>query len=141
MAPIMPKDAEKLYSLAELEGKVSPHQLQVKGALGLRAAALAYVRDVAALARYIGGVVEEPAGGGDWAVAKEVYPGIAIHFIFSGGDEEFPSSLRALYGGAKIDTIRGEELASITISAANQLLRFVRESNPDMRLPEVCYKV
>lgn len=141
MAPIMPKDAEKLYSLADLEGKVSPHQLQVKGALGIRAPALAYVRNVVALAEYIGGVVEETIGGGDWAVAKEVYPGIVIHFVFSSGDGEFPCSLRALYGGAKIDTIRGEELASITISAANQLLRFVRESNPGVSLPEVCYKV
>jgi len=137
----MPKDAKKLYSLADLEGKVSPHQLQVKGALGLRAPALAYVRDVDALAEYVGGIVEGLSGGNGWAVAKEFYPGIVIHFTFSAGDGEFPPSLQALYDGAKIDTIRGEELASITISAANQLLRFVRENNPDVRLPEVCYKV
>jgi hypothetical protein len=31
--------AIKLLSLADIEGKVSPHQMQVKGALKMRAAA------------------------------------------------------------------------------------------------------
>lgn len=137
----MQRYPHKLYSLADLEGKVSPHQMQVRGALKQRAAALGWVRDVNALADYLGGAVEEPAGGGDWAVSKEIYPGVVIHFIFTKGDGEFPAVLRALYGGAKIDTIKGDELASVTISAANQLLRFVRESNPGVELPEVCYKV
>lgn len=131
----------KLFSLADLEGKVSPHQLQVKGSLKMRAAALAYVKDVAALAEYLGGSVEEPVGEGDWAVSKEVYPGVVLHFIFTAGDSEFPASLRALYGGVKIDTVKGEELATVTVSAANQLVRFVRESNPGEKLPEVCYRV
>ena len=137
----MPKEDGKLYSLADLEGKVSPHQLQVRGALKMRAAALAWVKDVEALAAYLGGTVVEPAGGGDWAVSKELYPGVVVHFIFPRGDSEFPPVLRALYGGAKIDTVKGDELATVTISAANQLLRFVRESNPGVKLPEVCYKV
>jgi len=137
----MQKDGRKLFSLADLEGKVSPHQLQVKGALKMRAAALAYVKDVTALAGFIGGSAGDPAGGGDWAVSKEIYPGVVIHFVFTAGDSEFPPSLRALYGGAKINTVKGEELATITISAANQLLRFVRESNPGVQLPEVCYKI
>jgi hypothetical protein len=137
----MQKDGNKLFGLAELEGKVSPHQLQVKGALKMRAAALAWVKDVAALAKYIGGSVEEPVGGGNWAVSKEIYPGVVIHFVFTAGDSEFPASLRALYGGDKIGTVKGDELATVTISAANQLLRFVRESNPGVQLPAVCYKV
>ena len=135
------KERCRLFSLADLEGKVSPHQLQVKGALKMRAAALAYVKNVAALAEYIGGYVDEPVGGGDWAVAKEMYPGVVIYFVFTAGDSEFPASLRALYGGDKIGTVQGDELATITISAANQLLRFVRECNPGEKLPEVCYKV
>lgn len=138
---VMKRNSNKLYSLADLEGKVSPHQMQVRGALKQRAAALAWVKDVDALAAYIGGRAEEPAGGGDWAVSKELYPGVVIHFIFSKGDSEFPPVLRALYGGAKIETVKGEELATVTISAANQILRFVRESNPGVKLPEVCYRV
>lgn len=131
----------KLYSLADLEGKVSPHQLQVKGGLKMRAAALAYVRDVAELAAYLGGAVEDPSARGDWALSKEIYPGVLIHFIYSAADAEFPALLRAFYSGDKIDTVKGEELANVTLSAANQILRFIRENNPDVQLPAVCYKV
>jgi hypothetical protein len=131
----------KLLSLADIEGKVSPHQLQVKGALKMRAAALEYVKDVEALAGYIGGRVENPGIGEDWAVTKELYPGVTVHFIYNRADDEFPAGLRALYSGAKIKMIKGDELATISISIANQLLRHVREANPGVKLPEVCYKV
>ena len=131
----------KLLSLADIEGKVSPHQMQVKGALKMRAAALEYVKDVEALADYIGGRVENPGIGEDWAVAKELYPGVTVHFIYNRADDEFPARLRALYSGAKIRMIKGDELATITISLANQLLRYVREANPGVKLPEVCYRV
>jgi len=133
--------AIKLLSLADIEGKVSPHQLQVKGALKMRAAALEYVRDVQALADYLGGRVEKPAIGEDWAVSKELYPGVTMHFVYNRADDEFPASLRALYSGDKIRMIKGDELATVTISLANQILRYVREANPGVKLPEVCYKV
>ena len=131
----------KLLNLADIEGKVSPHQMQVKGALRMRAAALEYVRDVQALADYSGGRVEAPGVGEDWALCKELYPGVTVHFIFNRADDEFPVRLRALYSGAKIRMIKGDELASVTISLANQLLRYVREANPGADLPEVCYRV
>ena len=130
-----------LFSLADIEGKVSPHQMQVKGALRMRAAALEYVRDVKALVDYMGGRVEEPGIGEDWAVCKEIYPGVTVHFVFNRADDEFPARLRTLYGGDKIKMIKGDELATITISIANQLLRYVREANPGVKLPEICYKV
>jgi hypothetical protein len=131
----------KLLSLADIEGKVSPHQMQVKGALKMRAAALEYVKDVQALADYTGGRVEKPAIGEDWAVSKELYPGVTMHFVYNRADDEFPAGLRALYSGAKIRMIKGDELATVTISLANQMLRYVRETNPGVKLPEVCYKV
>ena len=130
-----------LFSLADIEGKVSPHQMQVKGALRMRAAALEYVRDVKALVDYMGGRVEEPGIGEDWAVCKEIYPGVTVHFVFNRADDEFPARLRTLYGGDKIKMIKGDELATITISIANQLLRYVREANPGVKLPGVCFKV
>ena len=133
--------AIKLFSLADIEGKVSPHQMQVKGALKMRAAALEYVKDVKALADYIGGQVESPGTVGEWAVSKELYPGVDVHLVFNRADDEFPARLRALYSGDKIRVIKGDELAPITISLANQLLRYVRETNPGVKLPEVCYKV
>ncbi len=131
----------KLLGLADIEGKVSPHQMQVKGALKMRAASLEYVRDVKALADYIGGRVEKPGIGEDWAVCKELYPGVTVHLVFNRADDEFPARLRALYSGDKIRMIKGDELATVAISLANQLLRYVREANPGVKLPEVCYKV
>ncbi len=137
----MNKHQDKLLSLADIEGKISPHQSQVKGGLKQRAPALELVQDVNALAAYLGGQVERPAIGGDWAVSKQPYPGVCIYFVFNKGDDEFPARLRSLYGGAKIRDIKGDELASITISMANQMVRYVREANPDKKLPEICNKV
>ena len=131
----------KLLSLADIEGKVSPHQMQVKGALKMRAASLEWVRDVGALADYLGGKVDSPGIGEDWAVSRELYPGVTIHLVFNRANDEFPAGLRALYSGDKINMIKGDELAAVTISLANQLLRYVREANRGVKLPEVCYKV
>jgi hypothetical protein len=137
----MEKTNIKLFNLAELEGKISPHQGQVKGGLRVRAAALEFVQDVEALARYLGGNVETLGIGEDWAVSKEFFPGAIVHFIFNKADDEYPAQFRALYSGERITTIHGDELATLTIYLSNQLLRYVRESNPDKKLPEVCYKV
>jgi hypothetical protein len=131
----------KLINLADIEGKVSPHAAQVRGALKMRAEALSYVKDVAELAAYLGGKVESLRIGEDWAISKEVFPGVVILFAFNEADDEFPARIRALYTGDKIRTIKGDELATITISCANQLLRYVRENTSGARLPMVCYKV
>jgi hypothetical protein len=131
----------RLFGLADIEGKTSPHQLQVKGALKMRAAPLEYVKDVAELAAFLGGSLVRPGIGEDWAVSKEVFPGVSVWFVFNRADDEFPARLRALYSGDKIRMIKGDELATITISLANQLLRYVREANPGVKLPEVCYRV
>jgi hypothetical protein len=133
--------AIKLLSLADIEGKTSPHQLQVNGALKMRAAPLEYVSDVEALTTFIGGSRERPGIGEDWAVSKEIYPGVLVCLVFNRADDEFPARLRALYSGDKIRMIKGDELATITVSLANHLLRYVREANPGMKLPEVCHRV
>ena len=137
----MDKHQDKLLSLADIEGKVSPHQSQVKGGLKQRAPALELMQDVKALAAYLGGQVEKPAIGEDWAVSKQPYPGVCIYFVFNKGDNEFPARLRALYSGDKVRDIKGEELATITISMANQMVRYVRDTNPDKKLPEICKRV
>jgi hypothetical protein len=131
----------QFLSLADIEGKVSPHQLQVNGSLKQRASALELVQDVTALAACLGGEVIRLDIGEDWAVAREIYPGVRIYFVFNRGDEEFPARLRSLYGGEKISSIKGDELATLTISMANQMVRHVREINPGIKLPEICYKV
>jgi len=132
---------KKFYSLADIEGKISPHQSQIKGALKQRVDALSYAGDVDAMSKYVGGWVEEVGGDGSWLIGKEIYPCVVIWLKFKPADNEFPASLNALYGGDKINSVRGEELATLTISMANQLLRFVRLYNPDIALPAICYKV
>lgn len=137
----MGKTNIKLFNLADIEGKISPHQGQLKGGLKMRAAALEFVDDIEALAQYLGGNVEKLGIGEDWAVSKEFFPGVLVHFIFNKSDSEFPAQLRALYSGQRVTMIHGDELANLTIFLANQLLRYVRESNPGRKLPEVCYRV
>lgn len=137
----MKKAGGRVFNLSEIEGKISPHQGQVKGGLKIRAAALEFVVDVGALAQYIGGNTENLDIGEDWAVSKEIYPGVAIHIAFNRADEEFPARLQALYSGERVKSVHGDELATLTISLANQLLRYVRDSNPGTKLPEVCYRV
>ena len=132
---------ERVFNLSELEGKISPHQGQVKGGLKIRAAALEFVADVNALAQYIGGNAGKLDIGEDWAVSKEIYPGVVIHLAFNKADEEFPARLQALYSGERVKSVHGDELATLTISLANQLLRYVRDNNTGMKLPEVCYRV
>jgi hypothetical protein len=132
---------KKLIGLQEIEGAVSPHQKQIDGALKARKEALEYVADVSKLADFIGGKVESLGMGEDWAVSKEIFPGVQVFFVFNRADDEFPSSLKVLFSGDRIKLMKGEDLAVFVIFYVNHMLRYVRDSNPGKRLPEVCYRV
>ncbi|HIE17898.1 MAG TPA: DUF3786 domain-containing protein [Dehalococcoidia bacterium] len=132
---------DKLVSLHQVEGVVSPHQRQVEGAVNARKEALEYVADVSKLAEFIGGKVESLGFGEDWAISKEVFPGVQVLFIFNHADEEFPSNLKVLFRGDRIKLMKGEDLAGFVILYLSHMLRYVRESNPGRKLPEVCYRV
>jgi hypothetical protein len=132
---------KKLISLREIEGAVSPHQRQVDTALKIRKEALEYVADVSGLAEFIGGRVESLEMGEDWAISKEIFPGVEVFFVFNRADEEFPSILKVLFSGHKIKLMRGEDLAGFVILYVIHMLRYVRDSNPGKQLPEVCYRV
>jgi len=134
------KDKE-LISLQEIEGAVSPHRRQMDTALQARQKALEYVDEVSKLAEFIGGRVESLGLHEDWTISKQIFPGVEIFFIFNHADEELPSSLRVLYSGNRIKLMKGDDLTGITIPHINHMLRYVREANPDKKLPEVCYKV
>jgi hypothetical protein len=131
----------KLISLREIEGVVSPHQTQLDRALKARQQALEYVVDVADLAEFIGGKVESPGLKEDWALSKDVFPGITAFFVYNRADDEFPGNLRVLFSGDRIELMSGEDLVGIVIAYVTHMLRYVRESNPDKKLPEVCYRV
>jgi hypothetical protein len=132
---------KKLIGLQEIEGAVSPHQKQIDTALKARKEALEYVTDVSKLAEFIGGKVESLGMGEGWAVSKEVFPGVEIFFIYNRADDEFQSNLKVLFSGGRIKLMKGEDLAVFVIFYVNHMLRYVKDSNPGKRLPEVCYRV
>jgi hypothetical protein len=132
---------KKLISLQQIEGAVSPHQRQIDHALRARKEALEYVTDVSELARFIGGKLESLGIGEDWAISKEIFPGVQVFFVFNRADDEFPSNLKVLFSGERIKMMRGEDLAGFVILYAIHMLRYVRDSNPDKKLPEICYRV
>ena len=130
---------KRLLSLKEIDGPLTPHDALVKREVEVRKEALAYVNDVPAMARYLGGEPEQLGISEDWAIRKDFFPGIEIHFIYTRADDEFPSSLRILYSGTNITKIRGEDLVELTVAGLNHMLRYVRETaeNP----PEICRRV
>jgi hypothetical protein len=130
---------KKLITLKEIEGSVSPHNGFVKREIDKRKEALGYVDNVSRLAEYIGGETVSLGRGEDWAIRKEIFPGIEILFVYNAPDEEFPSSLRVLYSGQRIKKIRGEDLAELTIACVNHMLRYVKETVKDP--PEICTRV
>ncbi|OGN91583.1 MAG: hypothetical protein A2Z75_00235 [Chloroflexi bacterium RBG_13_50_10] len=132
---------KKLISLQQIEGAVSPHQKQIDHALRARKEALEYVADVSKLAEFIGGKVESLGMGEDWAISKEVFPGVQVFFVFNRADDEFASNLKVLFSGDRIKMMKGEDLAGFVILYVIHMLRYVRDSNPDKKLPEVCYRV
>jgi hypothetical protein len=132
---------KKLISLQQIEGAISPHQKQIDMALKIRKEALEYVTDVSELARFIGGNAESLGIGEDWAISKEVFPGVQVFFVFNRADDEFASNLKVLFSGDRIKMMRGEDLAGFVILYAIHMLRYVRDSNPDKKLPEICYRV
>ena len=131
----------KLITLSQIEGADSPHQKQLQRALQARKEALEYVKDANKLAEFIGGRAEQLGLGEDWSVSKEIFPGVQVYFIFNRADAEFPANLRVLFSGDSIKMMRGEDLAGFVILILIHMLRFVRDTNPDTKLPEVCYRV
>jgi hypothetical protein len=117
----MIEDNQRLMSLSEIEGAVSPHQGFVEREMQRRKEALEYVDDVPRLAEYIGGEVEHQ-GTRNWTIKKEAFPGVNIHFAWEQRDEEFPSSLKVFYSGERVKMVSGENLASLVIAYANHIL-------------------
>ena len=131
----------KLLSLKEIEGADSPHQKQLDRAMKIRVPAFEFVRDVRALAEFVGGRAENAGLREDWAVSKEIYPGVIVHFLYYKADDEFPAVLKVLFSGDRLKMLSGEDLAGLTIACASHMIRYIRESNPNTQLPEVCYRM
>ena len=132
--------SEGLVTIKEIEGMDITHDSFLKGELARRKEPLDYLDDVAKLAEYIGGEPEEIKPG-DWAIGKEAFPGVMIHFVFQQGDEEMPSNLRVLFSIERAKNVPGEDLVELALAYANHMLRYIRDTNPDKELPRICYQV
>jgi len=121
----------KLLSITQIEGRIASHDAFLKRELDRRKPALDYVEDASSLAEYVGGSAEPLGSGEGWVIAKEMFPGVEIVLIYHRADDEFPSSLRALYAGDRIRDTKGLDLAELTIACVNQMLRYIRETVED----------
>lgn len=133
-------DTHNLVTIKEIEGVLATHDNYLKHEMAKRSEPFEYLDDVTKLAEYIGGVVESIKPG-DWAIGKELFPGVNVHFVYQHGDDEFPSNLRLLFNGDRAKAVPGEDLVGIVIGYVNHMLRYIRETNSDKQLPQVCYQV
>jgi len=130
-----------LIGLHEVNGSSGFHQRQVDGALKRRQKALEYVAEVHRLAEFMGGKVESLGLHEDWAISKEIFPGVQVFFIFNRANGETPSHLKVLYSGDRVRSVKSEDLSTVTIALANHMLRFVKTTSPSKDLPDICDKV
>ena len=130
-----------LIGLAEIEGAVSFHQREIDRALKPRLKALEYVAEASKLAEFIGGRVESLGLREDWTIAKSIFPGVEIFFVFNRANGETPPSFKVLYSGDRIKMMKGDDLARVALVCINQMLRFVKATNPGKHLPDICHKV
>ena len=131
----------ELKSLREIAGVTPAHYSFLKGETIKRKEALEHVTDVAGLAKHLGGSVEQLGLGEDWAIKKEIFPGVEIFFVYRAADEDFPSDFRILYKGDKITDVQGGDMVTLTIGCINHMLRYVREGESVGTIPQICYRV
>lgn len=131
---------EGLVTIKEIEGVIATHDMHLKGEMERRKEPLEYLDNVTKLAAYVGGMVEDIKPG-DWAIGKEAFPEVNLHFIYQHGDDEVSSNLRVLFSGDLVKTIPGEDLVAMAIAYTNHMLRYIRDTNIHEKLPHICYQV
>ena len=132
---------KNLISLKEIEGAIVSHDGFLKRAEEVRKEALEYVDDVSKLAEYIGAEAVHLGIGEDWAIKKQVFPGVEVNFVYNHPDTEFPGNLRVLFSGDRVRDVPGEDLSELAIASINHMLRYVRGIKPGDELPEICHRV
>lgn len=132
----------RYFTLKEIEGVGGTHDSYLKRTIAERVEALALIKNPEEVAEFIGGrVVSKINVRCDWAVEKDIFPGVKISFLFSQPDEEFGATLQALFSGERLDVMKGEDLAVLAIAVINQMLRYVRLKYPEEKLPPICLMV
>lgn len=130
-----------LIGLQEVNGASGFYQRKINGALKHRQKVLEYVAEVSKLAEFMGARVESLGLHEDWAISKEIFPGVQAFFIFNRANGTVSSRLKVLYSGEKIRSMKGEDLTAITIALVNHMLRYVKTTNPGKDLPDICNRV
>ena len=130
-----------LIGLQEVNGASGFHQRQVDSTLKHRQKALEYVAEVHKLAEFLGGNVESLGLREDWAISKEIFPGVQVFFVFYRANGQTPGSLKVLYSGERIRLMKSDDLVMLTTVMVNHMLRYVKTSNPSRDLAGICYKV
>ena len=131
---------DDLLDLKSIEGRFSPHDNFLKTQLERRKICLSLVEDPRAAADFIGGMVETPRSDEKWSISKELFPGIVVHILFR-SDEEFGNRVEAFFSGQGIRKMPGEDLAELTVAVVNHISRYVRETVPEDKLPEICSRI
>lgn len=129
---------KKFFTLKEIEGVISTHDIYLKHEISRRTEAFEYIDDIKKLAEYIGGEVCSLNIKCDWTIKKEFFPGVEAYFLYNHKDEEFPASLNVIFSGERVKNVKGDDLATLVISTINHILRYIKISNPDRNLPEIC---
>jgi hypothetical protein len=131
----------EFLTLKEIEG-VIVHDLYLKKEVARRSEAFEYLDDVEKMTQYIGGErVASPPIRCDWMVKKIFYPGVECYFLYNHKDQEFPSSMQVLFSGKKARELKGDDLAVLSIATINHMIHYIRLSNRDRKLPEICHVV
>jgi hypothetical protein len=130
----------ELLDLKSLEGRFSPHDNFLKTQLERRKVCLSLLENPQEAASFIGGTVENPRSDEKWSIAKELFPGIIVHVLFR-TDEEFGSRLEVFFSGERVRSMPGEDLAELAVAVVNHLIRYIRSTVPEDRLPEICLRI
>lgn len=130
-----------LIGLQQINGTASFYQRQLDRALRHREKALEYVAEAHKLAEFVGGKAESLGLHEDWAVSKEIFPGVQAFCIFNRANGNSPSRLKVLYSGERMRLMKVGDMVEITIALVNHMLRYVKSTNPGRDLPDICKKV
>ena len=130
----------ELVDLKSLEGRFSPHDNFLKAQLDRRKVCLSFVQDPQEVADFIGGTFETPRSDEKWSISKELFPGISVHVLFR-ADDEFGDRLEAFFSGKRIKSMPGEDLAELAVAVVNHMIRYVRSTIDEDKLPEICLRI
>lgn len=128
----------KYLTLKEIEGVVV-HDIYLKKEVARRVEAFEYLGDVQKMAEFIGGDwIVPPSLRCDWMIKKVFFPGVECCILFNRKDDELPASMQVLFTGEEVHLLQGDDLASMVISTINHMIRYIKRSNPEKSLPEIC---